>query len=98
MGEGFASVVEDEMQVHKIVCQAQYCCQRKMQGNYPSVAKACTFASLKGRPNRFDASEQKANQAPEIYGLFMGLAVGVAGVQSSSPVCQAICRRFGPSC
>ena len=49
-----------------------------MQGNYPSIAKACTFASRKGRPNRFDASEQKANQTPEISGRFMGLAVGVA--------------------
>ena len=49
-----------------------------MQGNYPSVAKACTFASRKGRPNRFYAPEQKANKTPEISGRFMGLAVGVA--------------------
>src|ERR1035438_5902928 len=45
------------------------CCQPKMQGNYPSVAKACTFASRKGRPNRFYALEQKANKTPEVRGM-----------------------------
>jgi hypothetical protein len=32
MGEGFASVVEDEMQVHKIVCQAQFVVNEKCKG------------------------------------------------------------------
>src|ERR1022692_1190551 len=30
------------------------CCQRKMHGNYPSVAKACTFARFRPERNVFE--------------------------------------------
>src|SRR5271169_2610177 len=75
-----------------------FCCQRKMHENYPSVAKACTFASLGARSAGFPKPKVRRTEAPQTPASLRVSRSEMAGFWFPLPVSYGVCLRFGPSC
>ena len=98
-GRGDAPDIAHGTPVNKIVCQAQFVVNGKCNRNYPSVAKACTFAASLTAPRpRFIEANKKRTIRGELPVSSVGFAVGGgrhSGFCSWFPT--RFCPIFGPS-
>src|SRR5580692_2924021 len=70
----------------QIVFRRDQCCQRKMQPNYPSVAKPCTSESLSGRPHFPAIGNKKRTKPRKVTALKDVSEAGLAGSRPSRGV------------
>src|SRR5580704_9194452 len=63
----------------QIVFRRDQCCQRKMQPNYPSVAKPCTSESSSGRPHFPAIGNKKRTKPRKVTALKDVSEAGLAG-------------------